>query len=697
MTETPQESGIFSRIIERISVLPTGRRSAWLTIVIWIVVVAALSPLAGKLTEVENNETSAWLPGNAESLKVANAQEDFPNGETLTAVIVYHRDGGLTQEDLARIEADRTELTARYPETPPSPAFPSEDGHAVIYTIPFLSRTTEESEVVAEHVADIRDFLDQENGDLQVKVTGPAGFVKDFTEVFAGIDGTLLMATAIVVAVLLLITYRSPVLWLVPLISVGFALQFANAIVYLLAKYAGVSVNGQSGGILPVLVFGVGTDYALLLIARYREELRQHEKPREAMAFALRQAGPAILASAATVVIGLLCLLAADLNPTRGLGPVGAVGIVAGLIAMLTLLPAILVVFGRRLFWPFVPSFGSEHHEESGIWARIGVAVSRRPRPVWIATVVLLLVLALGVIGIDTNLAQSDQFRTKPDAIVGQNLIAESFPAGSGAPTTVIANAGSEAAVQAAILTVPGVAGAQQDGVSNDGSIVSFAVTLEAAPATEAAFDTVRDLRTAVHAVDGADAKVGGPDAQSLDISTTTSRDQKVIIPLILLVVLVILGALLRAVVAPIVLIVTVIISFAAALGVLTLVSEHIFGFAAIEGSIPLLGFVFLVALGIDYNIFLMSRVHEESKRLGTRKGMLRGLAVTGGVITSAGIVLAATFAVLGVLPLVFMTQLGFLVAFGVLLDTLIVRSVLVPALTFELDKKIWWPSSLSR
>ena len=697
MTETPQESGIFSRIIERISVLPTGRRSAWLTIVIWIVVVAALSPLAGKLTEVENNETSAWLPGNAESLKVANAQEDFPNGETLTAVIVYHRDGGLTQEDLARIEADRTELTARYPETPPSPAFPSEDGHAVIYTIPFLSRTTEESEVVAEHVADIRDFLDQENGDLQVKVTGPAGFVKDFTEVFAGIDGTLLMATAIVVAVLLLITYRSPVLWLVPLISVGFALQFANAIVYLLAKYAGVSVNGQSGGILPVLVFGVGTDYALLLIARYREELRQHEKPREAMAFALRQAGPAILASAATVVIGLLCLLAAYLNPTRGLGPVGAVGIVAGLIAMLTLLPAILVVFGRRLFWPFVPSFGSEHHEESGIWARIGVAVSRRPRPVWIATVVLLLVLALGVIGIDTNLAQSDQFRTKPDAIVGQNLIAESFPAGSGAPTTVIANAGSEAAVQAAILTVPGVAGAQQDGVSNDGSIVSFAVTLEAAPATEAAFDTVRDLRTAVHAVDGADAKVGGPDAQSLDISTTTSRDQKVIIPLILLVVLVILGALLRAVVAPIVLIVTVIISFAAALGVLTLVSEHIFGFAAIEGSIPLLGFVFLVALGIDYNIFLMSRVHEESKRLGTRKGMLRGLAVTGGVITSAGIVLAATFAVLGVLPLVFMTQLGFLVAFGVLLDTLIVRSVLVPALTFELDKKIWWPSSLSR
>ena len=697
MTETPQESGIFSRIIERISVLPTGRRSAWLTIVIWIVVVAALSPLAGKLTEVENNETSAWLPGNAESLKVANAQEDFPNGETLTAVIVYHRDGGLTQEDLARIEADRTELTARYPETPPSPAFPSEDGHAVIYTIPFLSRTTEESEVVAEHVADIRDFLDQENGDLQVKVTGPAGFVKDFTEVFAGIDGTLLMATAIVVAVLLLITYRSPVLWLVPLISVGFALQFANAIVYLLAKYAGVSVNGQSGGILPVLVFGVGTDYALLLIARYREELRQHEKPREAMAFALRQAGPAILASAATVVIGLLCLLAADLNPTRGLGPVGAVGIVAGLIAMLTLLPAILVVFGRRLFWPFVPSFGSEHHEESGIWARIGVAVSRRPRPVWIATVVLLLVLALGVIGIDTNLAQSDQFRTKPDAIVGQNLIAESFPAGSGAPTTVIANAGSEAAVQGAILGVAGVAGAQQDGVSNDGSIVSFAVTLEAAPATEAAFDTVRDLRTAVHAVDGADAKVGGPDAQSLDISTTTSRDQKVIIPLILLVVLVILGALLRAVVAPIVLIVTVIISFAAALGVLTLVSEHIFGFAAIEGSIPLLGFVFLVALGIDYNIFLMSRVHEESKRLGTRKGMLRGLAVTGGVITSAGIVLAATFAVLGVLPLVFMTQLGFLVAFGVLLDTLIVRSVLVPALTFELDKKIWWPSSLSR
>lgn len=685
-------------ILNRLAALPTGRRSAFVVLIAWIAIVAAISPLAAKLTDVQENETSQWLPGNAESLEVTRAQESFAADEAVPAVIIYHRDGGLTADDRQAIEQQRAEMTAKFPDTPPSEPFPSEDGHAVIVTIPLRSDGSNESfEMTGDTVDDLRAIVKTSPDGLQASVTGPAGFFRDFMSVFDGIDGTLLIATAIVVAVLLLITYRSPVLWLVPLISVGLALQVANATVYLLAEYAGISVNGQSAGILPVLVFGVGTDYALLLIARYREELRRHESPREAMAFALRQAAPAILASAATVTIGLLCLLAADLNPTRGLGPVGAMGIIAGLVAMLTLLPAILVIFGRRLFWPFVPTYGSETHEESGIWARIGASVSRRPRPVWIGTVLVLAIFALGLLGIDTNLPQDQQFRSEPEAIIGQKLLTQSYPAGAGSPTTVIANAGSADAVQAAIAQTSGVADVAIDGTSADGSLVSFSVTLDADPASPAAFDTVQRLRDSVHPVAGANAIVGGPDAQSYDIATTSARDRKVIIPLILLVVLIVLGLLLRSVVAPVILIATVILSFAGALGASTLIFDHVFGFAAVEASIPLLGFVFLVALGIDYNIFLMSRVHEESARLGTRRGMLKGLAVTGGVITSAGMVLAATFAVLGVLPLVSMTELGFLVAFGVLLDTLIVRSVLVPAITFELGPRIWLPSHLAK
>ena len=679
----------------RLAIIPSGRRTRWLVLIAWIFILATVSPFAGKLTDVEENDAEQWLPESAESLAVTRTLDTFPAGETEPAVIVYHRDGGLTDADMARVEADRATFTGLYPDTPPTEPVPSENGAAVLYAIPFAADAPINGQDASENVGDIRDVLGADRDGLQVKATGPAGFGHDLVSVFDGFDGTLLMATASVVTILLLLTYRSPFLWLIPLIAVAFAHQTATAGVYGAARHLGVTVDGQSGGILPVLVFGAGTDYALLLIARYREELRRHADKHEAMLAALRQAGPAILASGGTVVAGLLCLMAADLNSTAGLGPVGALGILSALVAMLTLLPTILVIVGRRVFWPFVPHFGSESHEASGLWSGVGRWVDRRPRPVWIGTVAVVAVMAVGLIGADFSLANADQFRDEPEAITGQKLIAESYPAGASQPNTVIANIDSTDAVQAAIAATPGVAAVRIDGQTD--SLVAFAATLDADPSSDAAYATIERLRDNVHAVAGADAIVGGPDASSLDIQNANERDRMVIMPLVLLVVLGILCLLLRSIVAPLVLTATVVLSFAASLGVSVLVFEHLFGFEGIEPSIPLLGFVFLVALGIDYNIFLMSRVHEEAKQLGTRRGMLRGLSVTGGVITSAGLVLAATFAVLGVLPLVSLTELGFIVAFGVLLDTLVVRSILVPALTLDLGPRMWWPSHLAQ
>ena len=677
--------------IARLAAIPSGRRAKWLVLVAWIVIIAVVSPFAGKLADVEENDAEQWLPESAESLAVTRLMDTFPAGETEPGVIVYHRDGGLTDADRARVEADRVTFTNRYPATPPTEPVPSEDGAAILYAIPFPADQPVDGKDASDNVAVIRDVLGPDRDGLEVKVTGPAGFGHDLVSVFDGIDGTLLMATAGVVTILLLLTYRSPFLWLIPLIAVAFAHQTATAGVYGAAKHLGVTVDGQSGGILPVLVFGAGTDYALLLISRYREELRRHADKHEAMFAALRQAGPAILTSGGTVVAGLLCLMVADLNSTASLDPVGALGIISALVAMLTLLPVILVIVGRRVFWPFVPHFGSASHEESGIWSAVGRWVDRRPRPVWIGTVA---VMAIGLIAANFNLANEDQFRDEPDAITGQKLIAASYPAGASQPNTVIANLNSADAVQAVIADTPGVADVRIDG-QND-TQVAFATTLDAAPSSDAAYTAIERLRDNVHAIPSAGALVGGPDASSLDIRNANERDRMVIMPLVLLVVLIILCLLLRSIVAPLVLTATVVLSFAASLGVSVLVFEHLFGFNGIEPSIPLLGFVFLVALGIDYNIFLMSRVHEEARQLGTRRGMLRGLSVTGGVITSAGLVLAATFAVLGVLPLVSLTELGFIVAFGVLLDTLVVRSILVPALTLDLGPRMWWPSRLA-
>ncbi len=673
--------------------LPASRRGKWLVLVIWFVVIAAASPFAGRLKSVEQNGTSAWLPGNAESLVVDNLLANFPQGDTTTAVIIYRRDSGLTADDQASIDAGRQMLSMDLGLTAIGSVVRSEDGTSTIYSIPLSSGARGD---ISDQVKQIRERLAAAAHDgLTVKLTGPAGFDTDMSNVSSGIDTTLLLAAALVVIILLLFTYRSPFVWLIPLVSVVVASQLANGVFYGLVRLIGLSVNSRSGGILPVLVVGTGTDYALLLIARYREELRHEEDHHLAMARAMQRAAPAILASAATVIISLLCLLAADLNPTRGLGPVGAVAIFITLLAMLTLLPALFAIFGRRVFWPLVPVAGSTRSEASSLWSGIGRLVARAPRLVWATTALGLVVMSAALLSLNANLPQADQFRSTPESIAGQKLIARSFAAGLGEPDTVVANAVTAAQVKNAISATGGVVDVQQSGQS--GNLVAFSTTLSAPPSSRAAFETIDRLRDNVHAVPGANALVGGSDAMDLDVARANARDELVVMPLVLVTVLIVLGVLLRAIVAPLVLVATVVLSYGAALGMSTLVFSRIFGFAGIDPSIPLVCFVLLVALGIDYNIFLMSRIHEESGHLGTWQGTLRGLSVTGGVITSAGIVLAATFSVLVVLPLVPMNELGFIVAFGVLLDTFIVRSILVPALTLDLGRRIWWPSSLSR
>ncbi len=663
----------------------------WVVLVFWLALLAVVGPLAGKLSSAEKNDAAAFLPGNAESTKVFNELKTFSGGDTVPLVIVYARSSGLTPADLAAIERARTAIVANdhvRGVTPPVIRSANKQAALISYRV----QSSNNANTLVDWINETADLSAKDLPDgLQTAVTGPGGYLRDSLKAFSGIDGTLLTTTVIVVAVILLLTYRSLFLWLIPLISVGFAAGLAQGVVYLLAK-AGLVVNGQSAGILTVLVFGAGTDYALLLVARYREELHNVEDRHEAMIVALRQAAPALLASGATVTIGLLCLLFSELQSDKGLGPVGAVGILCALAAQLTLLPALLMIFGRYLFWPFVPQVGKRGLHEGATWVRIARGVGRHPRRVWVGTGIALIVLCFGLLDLNTGLTQNEGYRNKTESVTGQNLIAESFPAGASQPATVITNAGKTAEVVAAAKG-PGVVSAAAFG-KPEGGRQQVDVILTNAEG-EDAFDTVRALRDRVHAVPGADALVGGNTAITLDVNDASVHDRKVLIPLVLGVVLIILGLLLRAIIAPIVLIVTVVLSFLAALGLAALVYDWIFDFPGSDPSLPLFAFIFLVALGIDYNIFLMSRVREESERGGTRYGTLRGLATTGGVITSAGIVLAATFSVLGVLPLVTLTQIGIVVALGVLLDTFVVRSLLVPALTLEIGARIWWPSKL--
>jgi len=700
--------------VSRFLTVPAGRTAKFVVVAVCLLALFAsgAANLPGKYTEAENNESTSFLPGDAESTAVLSIADELQGGEQAPIVIVYRRAAGLTGADRARIAADRAGLNRAIEENEGdiyravspfvAPRF-SEDGKAAL----LIGSITGDGEgdTILDPVDDIRDRVSDPGGGLEVKVTGGAGFAADAIKVFENINGTLLGSALLLVVVLLILIYRSPLFLWIPLFAVVFAEVATRSIGYGLTEL-GVTVNGQTSSILSILVLGAGTDYALLLVSRYREELRKHSDKHEAMALALRTAGPAIVASGATVICALLCLTIAEVEGTSGLGPVGALGIAVAMATMLTLLPALLVVCGRRAFWhpPMgrwgngIPHFGDEGADEThGPWRRIGERVARGPRRIWIGTLAVLVAGALGMLTIDTGLTQSDAYREPVESLEGQEILAQSFPAGASAATDVIVPRGGDVrAIATALGGAEGVAQVLPTDISGPQGTLLNAV-LEPEPYSTEAFDLIPGLRRTVKAAGGPDVLVGGPTAIEYDVRRAAARDTRVIIPIALVVVLLVLIVLLRALLAPLLLIATVIASFAAALGISVVVFDLIFGFAGVDPSFPLFAFIFLVALGIDYNIFLMARVREETLRHGTRQGMVRGLAVTGGVITSAGIVLAGTFSVVALLPIVFLTEIGFVIAFGVLLDTFVVRSVLVPALVLDIGPRIWWPSRLAR
>ena len=697
-----------------------------LVVISWFIITGFFGPLFGKLTSVQENNNSSFLPKGAEATQAADLIEGFSDREGFAFPTLILFEGKVTPENLAAINAHMTgvgSLTIGDTDKKISDyiapdqaisVFPSEDGKAILANVPLdgnaISELLPNDEPVLPAIVealreDVKPLADA-NG-VSHYVTGPAGLLGDLFGAFGGIDSTLLLTTLAVVAVILIVVYRSPVLWIIPLLSALFALSTAGGIVYLLAKADIIDVDGQSQGILSVLVIGAATDYALLLIARYREELHHHENRFDAMRAAYKGVWEPILASGSTVAIALMVLLFSQLTNTAGLGPIGAIGIVVSMITILTLLPALLLLFGRWIFWPRVPKNDGDDHVLEGMWSKVGAGIGRNPRKAWVisGTVLLLFAFASTTLKAD-GIGTVDTFTGKPESVVGQKLLLKHFPGGEGDPTQVVVSADKIEAVTTALTGAPGVSSITPalDGLPIPGQPVPevkivdnkaiLNVTLDAAPDSVEAGNDIPELRRLAKAADST-ALVGGTSAVYYDVRQANNRDNRVIIPIILLVITLILGVLLRSILSAIVLLGTVVLSYFATLGVSALVFNHVFGFAGGDNSFPLFAFIFLVALGIDYNIFLMSRVREESQKIGTRAGVIKGLTVTGSVITSAGIVLAATFAVLGLLPLVPLAQLGFAVAFGVLLDTIIVRSILVPALVHEIGPKIWWPSKL--
>lgn len=724
-------------------------------LVVWLGLGSVGGAAQGKLSQVQTNDSASFLPSSAQSTRAAEASLEFVDTQTLPALAVLApADGGDVTP--AQLRA-ATQLAADFPQqevgdgtwadhlTADVAPVPSQDGKAILLAVPLDADAA--ATLVGEEslnnllVEDLRTALADDLGatatqagdlGLQAWVTGPAGFVADLGTAFAGIDGLLLLVALGAVLLILVVVYRSPFLPLVVILTAVFALSAAGLVVYELAGAGVLVLNGQAQGILSILVVGAAVDYSLLLVARYREELRRTEHPADAMRVAWRQSLEPIAASAGTVVAGLLCLLLSDLGSNRSLGPVAAIGIGAALLAALTLLPAILLVAGRRsraLFWPraprpAAPAPAAAHGghtgppapaavdvaEGTGLWARWARFVARRARPVWVVSAAVLLLAAAFVPTFRAGgTSQTDVFLTDVDSVAGEEVLAEHFPAGAVQPAVVIVPEGDLDAVVAAAQDVPGVASAGPYTGSTGGAPgapgaapvvvdgrVRVDVVTDAPSDSQDAVDTVADLRDAVAAA-APDALVGGPAAETLDTQIASERDLRVIVPVVLVVILLILMLLLRSVVAGVLLMVANVLSFGATIGISALVFDHVLDWPDADPVVPLYGFVFLVALGVDYSIFLMTRVREESLQVGTRQGVTRGLAVTGGVITSAGLVLATTFAALAVIPLLFLAQLAFIVALGVLVDTFVVRSLLVPGLVHDLGPRTWWPSALAR
>ncbi|MFV0126371.1 MMPL family transporter [Streptomyces sp. HMX112] len=692
----------------------TARPGRWrwlipaLVVLIWLLAGGALGPYAGKLGEVSTNDQAAFLPEGAESTRVGESRRAFDKDETVPAILVWvARDGKITPEQRGQAQQVLKEAAAVEGATGRAgPALLSEDGRAVQGIVPLKADL---GETVDRTVDTVRQVAGGVEG-TRAYVTGPAATRADLSEAFAGIDGLLLGVALAVVLLILLVVYRSVLLPLIVIVSAVFALALASAVVYRLADHDVVRVDGQVQGILFILVIGAATDYALLLTARFREELTAGKDRFAAMRAAWRRSLGAITASAATVALGLLALLLSDLSNNQALGPVGAIGVVCAVVSALTFLPAVLVLLGRTAYWPARPrpagtatSPSGEGYGKRGLWDRIAGAVDARPRRVWATTLLALVACAafsplLKAQGVPLD----ETFINDAPSVAGQQALGEHFPGGSGNPAVIVADAGHARQVIAAADSTDGVAQAlpvtgggrpgQGAPVVVDGR-VRIDATLTAAADSDAAKDTIPRLRQAVHGVDGAHALVGGYTAEQYDTQTTAAHDRTLIIPVVLGIILLILIGLLRCLLLPVILVATVALNYLATLGIAAVVFTHVFGFTGTDASVPLYGFVFLVALGVDYNIFLMTRVREEAQRHGTRAGVLKGLTATGGVITSAGVVLAATFAALVVIPLAFLAQIAFIVACGVLLDTLVVRSLLVPALVRHIGPTVWWPA----
>ncbi|MFF8643984.1 MMPL family transporter [Streptomyces sp. NPDC015345] len=692
--------------------MSTGARLArWLVpvvlLVAWLGIGGTLGPYAGKLGEVATNDQAAFLPQNAESTQVVDAQRAFDQEETLPAVVVWTAEGQ-PDERAERLTSGQRQAATRALRSldgsagtvgRATPVLVAEDGRALQGIVQLRPDLGDELPKVLERIEKAAANVPGTTAQL----AGPAASQADLSDAFAGIDGILLGVALATVLLILLLVYRSVLLPFVIIIGAVFALGLACAIVYALADHDLVRVDGQVQGILSILVIGAATDYALLLTARFREELARDGDRVAAMRSALRHSTGPIVASGATVALGLLALLLSDLTNNRALGPVGAIGIACAVLSALTFLPAALLLLGRAAYWPAKPRATRDGTAGHGVWRKVARLVDRAPRKVWAWTLAALCVCAAFAPSLNSKGVPLDEiFVNDAPSVAAQKTLGEHFPGGSGNPAVVIVDASRLDEVTAAVKRTEGVA--DVSAVTSSGrpgageplvveGRVRLDATLEDPTDSDAAKETVVRLRDAVHAVDGADGLVGGYTAQRYDTQQTAEHDRLLIMPVVLAIILAILVGLLRSLLMPLLLVATVALNFVATLGVASLVFQHVFGFSGTDASVPLYGFVFLVALGVDYNIFLMSRVREESVRHGTREGVLRGLTATGGVITSAGVVLAATFAALGVIPLAFLLQIAFIVAFGVLLDTLVVRSLLVPALVRDLGDTAWWPA----
>jgi RND superfamily putative drug exporter len=702
-----------------------GRKPLWLaiiTVIIWMGIAGSAGPVFGKLSSVQKNDNSDFLPKNAESSKFNEAYQQFnPNTDrAIPALVLY----------IGEVDAEKVAAANQFLQTIPSKpvqdgegkligeylvpgtplvAFPSQDGKAILGSIAFDSAKIADQigkEPALPLVIDsIRNYSDEfaKSGALQSHVTGFAAIFADLFKAFGGIDSTLLLWTLAIVALILIVVYRSPILWFFPLLCAVFAEALAGAVIYVLAKNEILTLDGQSQGIISVLVIGAATDYALLLIARYREELHRHDSKYDSMKVALRGVVEPIIASGSTVTIGLLVLMLSQLNNNRSLGPVGAIGIVSAMFTMLTLLPAILVIFGRWIFWPRIPRHDDVDEKLTGLWSKVANSTAAHPKRYMFATGALLIIMASFATTLKADgISTLEGFTNKPKSLVGQELLLQHFPGGQSQPTQILVSADKAQAVLQAVKSVDNVAEATIESAPNDPTaikVVAGKVVIDATLAVPAdsseARELVPDIRKAVKQVDS-QALVGGISATFYDVDVAARHDRNLIIPIVLVIIAIILALLLRSILAAVLLLLTVVLSFIATLGVSALVFNHVFNFPGADTSFPLFTFVFLVALGIDYNIFLMTRVREEALKIGTKAGTIKGVTVTGGVITSAGVVLAATFTVLGVLPLVALAQIAFAVAFGVLLDTLVVRSLLVPAIVHYLGKRVWWPAKLA-